>query len=164
MPNVFQLRVRTGVVSARGEDEKKVWEDRLIWAVPRDDETSYRFEIDLADVTGLEAENLDADRRKQYQRPGDSLNWYGEQILAGKLSIEDLKHDLSTYEIFRVEDYVVQVGQGKIANRSAEHLTYLDAGVVLKRKLWERELKLLAEGKPLTQWTTPLGRDDELRD
>ena len=164
MPNVFQLRVRTGVVSARGEDEKKVWEERLIWAVPLDDENSYRFEIDLADVSGLDAENLDNSRRQQAQRSGDSLNWYGEQILAGKLAIEDLRRDLSTYEIFRVEDYVVQVGQGRIANRSAEHLVYLDAGVVLKRKLWERELKLLAEGKPLTQWTTPSVRDDELRD
>ncbi len=164
MPNVFQLRVRTGVVSARGADEKKVWEDRLIWAVPLDDENSYRFEIDLADVSGFEAKTLDADRRKQAQRSGDSLNWYGEEILAGKLSIEDLRRDLSTYEIFRVEDYVVQVGQGRIANRSAEHLTYLDAGVVLKRKLWERELKLLAESKPLTQWTIPSVRDNELRD
>lgn len=164
MPNVFQVRVRSGVVSAQGEDEKKVWEDRLIWAVPIDDENSYRFEIDLADVSGLEAEALEANRRAQSEISGDRLNWYGEEILAGKRTIEDLRQDLSTYEIFRVEDYVVQVGQGRIADRSKDHLVHLDVGVVLKRKLWERELQALAEGKTLTQWVIPTVRDDERRD
>lgn len=164
MPNVFQVRVRSGVVSAQGEDEKKVWEDRLIWAVPIDDENSYRFEIDLADVSGLEAEALEANRRAQSEISGDRLNWYGEEILAGKRTIEDLRQDLSTYEIFRVEDYVVQVGQGRIADRSKDHLVHLDVGVVLKRKLWERELQALAEGKTLTQWVIPAVRDDERRD
>ena len=164
MPNVFQVRVRSGVASAQGEAEKKVWEDRLIWAVPIDDENSYRFEIDLADVSGIEAQTLEASRRKAAERTGDSLNRYGEEILAGKLAIEELGRDLSTYDIFRIEDYVVQVGQGRIADRSKDHLVNLDVGVVLKRKLWERELQALAEGKPLTQWVIPAVRDDERRD
>jgi hypothetical protein len=44
---------------------------------------------------------------------------------------------------------------GAIADRSAERLGRSDAAVVLLRKIWKRELRLLAEGKPLTQLTFP---------
>jgi hypothetical protein len=58
----------------------------------------------------------------------------------------------------------VQVGQGRIANRSAERLGHIDAGVVLRRKLWERELKALAEGGPVTEWVIPKVRDETPRE
>ena len=125
-----------------------------------DDENSYRFEINLVEVSGTAAKALEKTRREQTEGVGDRLNRLGDQILAGELSIEDLAPELSTYEIFRVEDYVTQVGQGRIANRSAETLAQLDMGVVLRRKLWEREMKALTEGKPLTEWIIPAQRDD----
>ncbi len=160
MPNVNQIRVRTGMASAPGQKVLAVWEDRLTWAVPLDDENSYRFEINLVEVSGAAAEALEKTRREQTEGVGDRLNRLGDRILAGELSIEDLDQELSTYEIFRVEDYVTQVGQGRIANRSTETLARLDMGVVLRRKLWEREMKALAEGKPLTEWIIPPQRDD----
>lgn len=160
MPNVNQIRVRTGMASAPGQKVLAVWEDRLTWAVPLDDENSYRFEINLVEVSGAAAEALEKTRREQTEGVGDRLNRLGDRILAGELSIEDLSQELSTYEIFRVEDYVTQVGQGRIANRSVETLAQLDMGVVLRRKLWEREMKALAEGKPLTEWVIPAERDD----
>ncbi len=160
MPNLNQIRVRTGMASAPGQKVLAVWEDRLTWAVPMDDENSYRFEINLVEVSGTAAKALEKTRREQTEGVGDRLNRLGDQILAGELSIEDLAPELSTYEIFRVEDYVTQVGQGRIANRSAETLAQLDMGVVLRRKLWEREMKALTEGKPLTEWIIPAQRDD----
>ena len=42
--------------------------------------------------------------------------------------------------------------RGAIANRSREHLGRSDIGVVFLRKLWERELRALADGRPLKQW------------
>ena len=39
-----------------------------------------------------------------------------------------------------------------IAVRSNEHLGRSDRGVFLLRKIWERELKNLAEGRPVKQW------------
>ncbi len=164
MPNINQIRVRTGVASARGADETKVWEDRLTWAVPIDDRNSLRFEINLVHVTGEAATALGISRREQNESGRDFANQWGEKILAGELSIEDMNREFSTYELFRVEDYVVQVGQGQMANRSADRLAQIDTGVVLRRKLWERELMALVDGQPLTEWIIPEVRDEAPRE
>jgi 5,5'-dehydrodivanillate O-demethylase len=55
----------------------------------------------------------------------------------------------------RLQDTVMCVAQGAIADRSAEQLGSSDAAVILLRKVWKRELRLMAEGKPLTQFTFP---------
>src|SRR5262249_14309287 len=55
----------------------------------------------------------------------------------------------------RLQDTVMCVGQGAIADRSVERLGRSDAAVILLRKIWKRELRLLAEGKPLTQFAFP---------
>ena len=48
------------------------------------------------------------------------------------------------------------VGQGDIARHPHnEHLGRSDMGVMAVRRLWARELKLLADGKPLTEWRRP---------
>ena len=52
-----------------------------------------------------------------------------------------------------LEDEIAQTGQGAIAVRSNEHLGRSDRGVFLLRKIWERELRNLAEGRPVKQWT-----------
>ena len=52
-----------------------------------------------------------------------------------------------------LEDEIAQAGQGAIATRTNEHLGRSDRGVFLLRKIWERELKNLSEGRPLKQWT-----------
>ena len=51
-----------------------------------------------------------------------------------------------------LEDEVAQTGQGAIAPRGNEHLGRSDRGVFLMRKIWERELGNLKEGRPLKQW------------
>jgi 5,5'-dehydrodivanillate O-demethylase len=55
----------------------------------------------------------------------------------------------------RLQDTVMCAGQGAIADRSAERLGSSDAAIILLRKIWKRELNLLAHGKPLTQFTFP---------
>ena len=42
------------------------------------------------------------------------------------MRIEDVDKTLGTYYLFWVEDYAVQVGQGIIPDRSAEHLGRVD--------------------------------------
>lgn len=54
-----------------------------------------------------------------------------------------------------VPDYVSQSGQGAIADRQHERLGKEDVAVLLLRKLWQRELRALAEGRPLKAWTRP---------
>ncbi len=55
---------------------------------------------------------------------------------------------------------MVQVGQGARQDLPEEHLGRMDIGVFLLRKIWQRELKALAEGRPLKQWRTPGGLAD----
>jgi hypothetical protein len=50
---------------------------------------------------------------------------------------------------------VYRVGRGRIADRERERLGRGDAGIILLRKIWARELRALAEGRPLKQWTHP---------
>jgi hypothetical protein len=49
---------------------------------------------------------------------------------------------------------VAQVGQGAIADQSQFLLGRNDAVVILFRKIWERELWALAEGRSTKQWKT----------
>jgi hypothetical protein len=58
-------------------------------------------------------------------------------------------------DIVKVQDCVSQVGQGRIADRSEEHLGKTDESVILFRKIWERELRALHEGRPLKRWYRP---------
>jgi 5,5'-dehydrodivanillate O-demethylase len=158
MPNVTQLCVR---VKTPGYERTGIWEDRLIFHVPVDDQTSVNFDTNL--VVGLTGEEGDRFRetRRSFQEgdPAPPLAM-AEAILAGRKRVEDIDHDLSFYKQFWIEDYVTQVGQGVIADRSVEHLVSSDVGVILRRKLWERELKALAEGRPLTAWATRRLRPD----
>jgi 5,5'-dehydrodivanillate O-demethylase len=159
MPNSNQLRLSQSVVRS-ATDSSRWWEDRITWAVPVDDDNSLRFEVNLVHLTGVEAEAY----LRQYREVMSSItspNELGEAILAGKLRIEDLDPRLSRQETFRVEDYVTEVGQGRIADRSQERLGRIDVGLILRRKLWERELKALSGGRPLKQWVIPEGLADE---
>jgi 5,5'-dehydrodivanillate O-demethylase len=76
-----------------------------------------------------------------------------DRILRGELAIGDL--DRKTPNLFNVQDLVSQWGQGTIRSRETEHLGRSDTGVILLRSLWQRELRALAEGRPLKQWTMP---------
>ena len=51
---------------------------------------------------------------------------------------------------------MTQAGQGIIADRKHERLGRSDEGVILLRKIWQRELRALAAGRPLKQWSRPL--------
>jgi 5,5'-dehydrodivanillate O-demethylase len=151
MPNTNQIKVRH-----RTPGFERLWEYRLIWHVPIDDETSVAFDVNLTPgLVGQEAERFQALRRDlQEEDPGFPLE-LAEAILAGKMRIEDVDPSLSFYKQFWIEDYVTQVGQGRIADRSQEHLWRNDAKPLLKRSIWQRELKALEEGRPLKQWTSP---------
>ncbi len=159
MPNNFEVTVRVGMASASSTEANRAWEDRMVWAVPVDDDSSYRFEINLAHLTGADAEAYELSRRRALAQSGTPALELGEAVLAGKVAIHELDPKLSTYELFRVEDYVTQVGQGRICDRSREHLGAVDRAVFLRRKLWQRELKALAEGRPLKEWVMPETRD-----
>jgi hypothetical protein len=159
MPNINQTRSVTRVEGSM-EDARNLWVDRIFWRLPIDDNNSISYVVDCIHLTGQAAEAYKA-RRKQAQGYGlEATNAWSEDILQGRMRIEDVDPELSTYKLFWIEDYATQVGQGPIPDRTTEHLGRMDEVVILKRKLWERELHALAENRPLKEWTEPTGLAD----
>lgn len=159
MPITNQSRSQARVEGTL-EDAAKLWVDRLFWRVPLDDENCISFVVDRVPLTGEEGEAYRKRRREAEETQAAPLNQIAEDILAGKMTLADVDKSLSTYKVFWIEDYVVQVGQGTREDRPDEHLGRMDVGVFLLRKIWQRELKALAEGRPLKQWKTPEGLAD----
>jgi len=159
MPNINQNRSFARVEGSL-EDAATLWVDRLFWRVPIDDESCVSFVVDLVPLTGDEGEAYRQRRRQTEESQRLPLRQIGDDILAGKMRISDIGEDISIYKLFWIEDYVVQVGQGSVADRSRERLGRVDTGVLLLRKLWLRELKALAEDEPVKQWQSVSGRAD----
>src|SRR5262249_52164516 len=81
-----------------------------------------------------------------------------EDVLAGKLRVQDLDPDYPG--LFQVQDNVALAGQGRITDRSQDWLRRADVGVILLRRIFERELGALADGKPLKNWKRPASKLD----
>jgi hypothetical protein len=131
--------------------------ERMTLTVPIDDESCMHYGINLMLVTGERADQLREKLAAAPPREG-SPQWrlqMGEDVMRGRLRLEDMDPSLPAYESIRVEDHATLVGQGRIADRSYEHLGKIDAGTVLRRELWAREMLALAEGRPLTEWRMP---------
>jgi len=151
MPNINLVMANVRVEGSM-QDAATLAVDRLSWRVPVDDENTVSFSVDLMHVDGEEAERY-KERRKRTLEVGKvaSPTAMGEAILAGQLKEKDLDKSLSTATLFSVEDYLMQVGQGAV-DRSKDRLGRVDIGVILMRKIWERELLAFAEGRTLKQW------------
>ncbi len=123
------------------------WRDFLLWRVPVDDESFRGFRIILAHIKGEAAERFrEQEEGFMAQDPAPSI---AEDVLASKMHVDEIT-DLRL--AVTVQDYVAQKGQGVIYDRTSERLGRSDAGVILLRKIYARELRALAEGKPPTKW------------
>ena len=80
----------------------------------------------------------------------------GAAVRRGEIQLDDLKDHP---DIVGIQDDVAQLGQGIIADREHEYLGRSDAGIILLRKLWLRELDALATGRPLKTWHWTGGLD-----
>jgi 5,5'-dehydrodivanillate O-demethylase len=160
MPNVNQPRAE-GRIEGTLTDAAKLWADSLFWYVPIDDEHCVTFVVDYLPLVGADARAYLERQQAATSFMTTSPNDLAEEILRGKMRIGDIDQNTSTYYLFWVEDYLSMVGQGAMPDRSNERLGRTDAALILLRKIWERELRALAEGKPLTQWTSPAGLADQ---
>ena len=155
MPNVYAFRNPS-------PEPECGWEDRMQWDVPLDDEHSLEFRLRRLPITGETANQYRARRAALVPEPKISVAQMGEAVLSGKLSFQDLDNFFKDkISLVHTQDYVAQVGQGSRADRREEHLGRSDVGVILFRKIWERELRALAEGRPLKKWLLP--QDAEIK-
>jgi 5,5'-dehydrodivanillate O-demethylase len=125
--------------------------DVIVLKVPVDDENHIHFEVRAIPLTGEQGRKWTEERRELRAQAEKDRPELVRQILAGKLRLDEV--DPNRVDFVMVEDEVAQTGQGAIAVRNNEHLGRSDRGVFLLRKIWERELKNLAEGRPVKQWT-----------
>ena len=146
MPNLLYIK---GSPSHEGG-----WRDSFGWRVPIDDWSHASFNLSLIHITG-EAAERERETRKQRRATLAGLpsaREVAEAVLAGKLSLQDIE---DRPDIVNIQDHVAQEGQGVIPERSIERLGRSDAAIILMRKIWVRELRALAEGKPLKEWCVP---------
>ena len=132
------------------------WIDTLAWRVPVDDTHHTSYLVRVADVSAAGREQYLQRQREIAARLAalPSHAAVGEAVLRGDLRMQDVT---GRPDVIAIQDYVSQVGQGAIVNRANERLGRSDVGVILLRRIWERELSALAAGEPLTQWSVPRG-------
>jgi 5,5'-dehydrodivanillate O-demethylase len=129
----------------------RYWTVTASWRVPRDDESMTTFAIRLkrSEQPSAGGPRKIVDAREADPSPAD----VSEQVLAGKRRIQDLDPDYPG--LFQVQDNVALAGQGRIAERGLDRLGQSDKGVILLRRIYERELALLAAGKEPKAWQRP---------
>ena len=144
MPNAYNL-------TALPTEPDIGWQESLFWWVPVDDEHHIQFSIHRVPVTGAAAERLSQRRQARRKTSDIDHNRLSEDMLAGRTGMEDV--DTECVDLIRLQDDIAQIGQGRIADRTAERLGRGDVGVIKIRRLWARELQAMANGKPLKNWT-----------
>jgi 5,5'-dehydrodivanillate O-demethylase oxygenase subunit len=155
MPNVYAFRNPS-------PEPDCTWEDRMQWDVPLDDERSLEFRLRRLPLTGAARDKFRDRQAAATPEPKISVAQMGEAVLSGKIGFQDLDHFFKDkISLVHAQDFVAQVGQGARAKRAQEHLGRSDTGVILFRKIWERELRALAEGRPLKKWQLP--QDSEIK-
>jgi 5,5'-dehydrodivanillate O-demethylase len=158
MPNLFSAIV----LSPKGDAEVASYQDMLLWYVPITNERHHGFTVRRFLVSNEDAPKHRAAFAATVSKWTDNRLELARAIIAGKLRLEDI--DPSCVDLFNLQDDVVQMGQGATADRRHDRLGRSDAGVILIRKLWMRELKALAEQRPLNVWrgledTVPVHRE-----
>jgi 5,5'-dehydrodivanillate O-demethylase len=154
MPNVNQVRSPLQITDL-SKDPFSGWVNRLFIRVPVDDDRCINFIVDYAELEGQTARDYEAHRWRVREKEPELPNHLGAAVLEGKIRFEEISDKTDILHLTLLEDYLVQVGQGKAPDRSRDTLGRLDAGVLLMRKIWERELKALADGRPLKNWVSP---------
>jgi 5,5'-dehydrodivanillate O-demethylase len=153
-----RVRVTVGVMpnisyrKGSPSDAESGWQDVIAWRVPIDDTQHHSFNVNLVHVTGEAADRHRERLRVRRANAASRVQNLVDAVLRGERRMEDLRDEP---ELVNVQDSVVQLGQGAIPDPAYERLGRSDAGVILLRKLWARELRALAEGRPLQQWTAP---------
>lgn len=144
MPNIFHNKFPPSTPESG-------WQELIVWCVPIDDENHWNFRVTLAHVEGEAAERFikARDERNAYMETLTPPWKIAAAIVAGEDSLD--KYD-GRPDIVAIQDLVTQMGMGTLPDRSKERLGRSDALVVLVRRIYERELAALAEGRPQKQW------------
>jgi 5,5'-dehydrodivanillate O-demethylase len=143
MPNIFYM-------TALPTEEDVDWQESLFWWVPIDDERHMQFSLHRVPISGEAAERFKAHRLARRSTIDIAHQKVCADIIAGRTRLKDV--DKERVDLVRLQDDIAQIGQGIMADRSTEKLGRADIGVVVTRRLWERETSALLEGLELKAW------------
>lgn len=153
MPATVQLLIPTFNGQARRDNGPQVRPTYLIH-VPVDDHSHMAY---LTQLVPLAEADVPEYRRHYAEMQAAMVAAPSPAEIAGDIlrnGIRTLAQVKDHPMLVEIEDSLAQGGQGTIANRHAEHLGRTDAGVVMLRRLFARELHAIAEGRPTKRWTT----------
>ena len=148
MPNMLSM-------SLPNEDQSETdWRTYISWRVPVDDENHKTFVVERL---AIKPEAIDAYRERRAAArkrlaefaPAHEVTM---EILAGRMKLHDAAN---RPDFLNIQDHVAQIGQGAIEDRNAERLGRSDNAIILLRKLWERDLRALQDGREPTAWRYP---------
>jgi 5,5'-dehydrodivanillate O-demethylase len=127
------------------------WRELYLHFIPIDDENQQWFIINHVNVTGEEKEKYLAASKIYEQRveKAGSPQELAMKALRGEVRIHEIEHP----ELVRVQDAAMMVGQGAYSDRSRERLGKSDVAIILWRKILEREMRAIIEGKPTKKWS-----------
>jgi 5,5'-dehydrodivanillate O-demethylase len=133
--------------------------DHLAYRVPIDDYSHRTFIVNLAELEGEELERFRDHRAKQraYLEKAEPHDAVVDAVIRGDIHIDDV--DPERPDLVGVQDSVVMETQPPISERPADRLGRSDLGVILLRRIFEREVSAARDGRPLKQWVYP----DDLR-
>lgn len=133
----------------------EAWREALTWRVPVDDDRMVTFGVNLTHISGEARERYLVKQKERDERMArlSPVTVEGEAVLRGDYPLQDVPdRTTDSGRLFNMQDYVSQVGQGRIPDRSAWHMGREDITLNMLRALWTREMRALAEGRPLKQW------------
>lgn len=144
MPNIFHHKAQPS------DPEMAIYREFLAWWTPIDDYSHMQFTVAAVRMPPDKQQQYLERRKMRLAKRTQSSVELAEKLLSGEIYWDEI--DRETTDYIRLQDHVAQIGQGVIADHDSDFLGQSDLGVALIRKLWARELKALAEGRPLKVW------------
>ncbi len=144
MPNIMHFKGQPS------DHEVAIFRELLSWWVPIDDESHMLFLVARVEVSGDKAREYMERRERRIAartRPGMEI---ALRVLRGELELDEL--DPETCDLLHIQDHVVQVGQGVMPDYDDEHLGRSDRTMVLRRRIWIRELTAMLTDTPMKRW------------
>jgi len=147
MPNMNYMRL--GAKNKALETGPRV---AVMWRVPLDDDNHIAIGTQRVQVFGENVEKyVEQWRAAELEQQRVPMAETARAVLAGRMKTDEIAPG-RWWDSSSVQDMVTMIGQDVIAHRDEEHLGRSDVGVIFIRQLYQRELRALAEGRPLKQW------------
>lgn len=144
MPNIMHLKgfpIAPHIIGHR---------EVIAWWVPIDDENHFRFAIEAVRMKNDQLQLYETTQRETYGKRTLDKAVLAEKIVNGEISLYDFPQESTDFP--HLVDDVAQISQGRIPDRENETLGRGDAGVLLIRRIWAREMTAFLEGRPTKAW------------